>query len=364
MIMLAPSIQPAFAHFYPNDVTVITPEIALDFCEFFYEEYLLLGPYALQLQHPLFPRIRSCIDLYQHIVWNLDHPDRDRILIAEIEKKLGNSEHVKERHNEDFDSIPTWIQTDAKMWVMGEIRKAQYAYGVKALINADVIVPKALDMSDIRNCDYATMCVLDGDYLMYSITDNFEKDIVTIKHTFSEESPTKFKVIEEKISKDGKEISEFYLNPLTGLTDKLTEEDTCCVAYSFWHTTPIISDTVFSSDKQLRITEYETTHTFKELYRDSFIATDQFETYVETIDKETGIILTAKQNDYDIIPLWEKTELIDTNIFFRERGIQLAELEIPNWWKDNVMWYLDGIISETEYLKAMEYLVENRVIKV
>jgi len=44
-------------------------------------------------------------------------------------------------------------------------------------------------------------------------------------------------------------------------------------------------------------------------------------------------------------------------------GIEL-DLSIPGWWKKNTQWVVDGLISENEYLRAMEYLIGQQVIKI
>lgn len=68
------------------DFNVNTVEDILEFCEFFYKEYLLLGLDDLSLQHKQFPNLRTCSILYDHIAWNSQHQLRDIVLIAEIEK--------------------------------------------------------------------------------------------------------------------------------------------------------------------------------------------------------------------------------------------------------------------------------------
>ena len=103
---------------------------------------------------------------------------------------------------------------------------------------------------------------------------------------------------------------------------------------------------------------------FKHLQRDAFVARDSTGKYSEIIDAETGLILSSKFEDIIVIPVWEKTELIDTNIFEKQVGIQLVELVIPEWWKKNTLWVLDGLITEADYLKALEYLIGKQIIRV
>ena len=69
--------------------------------------------------------------------------------------------------------------------------------------------------------------------------------------------------------------------------------------------------------------------------------------------------------DYEVTELvteWERSELIETNVFEKTTGIQLHDMKIPNWVKTTTMWYLDGLISESEYTQSMEYLIEERFL--
>ncbi len=38
--------------------------------------------------------------------------------------------------------------------------------------------------------------------------------------------------------------------------------------------------------------------------------------------------------------------------------------EIPSWVKNNAKWWADGVISETDFISGIEYLVNNGIIKV
>ena len=40
------------------------------------------------------------------------------------------------------------------------------------------------------------------------------------------------------------------------------------------------------------------------------------------------------------------------------------DIQIPNWWKKITIWLLDERISDSEYLRAMENLIERNIIKV
>ena len=98
------SIQNVLGH--QPEFKISTTESILKFCEFFYDEYKLLGQDTLINQHPQFPQLRACVILYNHVAWNSTHELRDLVLIAEIEKYLGTSDHTKERHLTEFTTMP------------------------------------------------------------------------------------------------------------------------------------------------------------------------------------------------------------------------------------------------------------------
>ena len=97
-------IQNVLGH-QPDFGQVKTTEDILEFCEFFYEEYKKLGLDTLANQHQNFPNLRACANLYNHVAWNSTNELRDYVLILEIEKYLGTSDFVKERHLGEFTTM-------------------------------------------------------------------------------------------------------------------------------------------------------------------------------------------------------------------------------------------------------------------
>lgn len=92
------------------DFEIKTTKDILKFCEFFYDEYVTLGVETLTENHPNYPNLRACVILYEHIAWKSTHPLRDQVLIAEIEKYMGDSKDVKERHLRNSSTMPEWIK--------------------------------------------------------------------------------------------------------------------------------------------------------------------------------------------------------------------------------------------------------------
>jgi hypothetical protein len=82
------------------------------------------------------------------------------------------------------------------------------------------------------------------------------------------------------------------------------------------------------------------------------------------IDNGTGILLSEKFEITKPVTVWEKSSLIETNVFQYSVGIQLHDMNIPKWFKTNTMWFLDGLILESEYIQAIEYLIGEKIITV
>ncbi|MDX1595947.1 MAG: hypothetical protein R3327_03310, partial [Nitrosopumilaceae archaeon] len=169
------SLPNAFAH-YPT-FPVKTVEDILDFCEFYYDEYLYLGMDNLLLQHPRFPNLRACGILYDHVAWSSTHPGRDLVLLNEIEKYLGDSNFLLERHLREFTSMPDWIKRDAQLWVDGMNKDNQYAYGIRAMLDNKVLSPEIIDNTVNRSCD-SMVCLIEGDYVKYRYSNKYGDTII------------------------------------------------------------------------------------------------------------------------------------------------------------------------------------------
>ncbi len=343
----------AFAHDYGKDLK--TTKDILEFCEFYYEEYKLLGKDNLHIQHPQYPNISTCMILYNHIAWNVDHPARDKILISEIEKYLGDSSFVKERHLEEFDSVPYWIKKDAAMWARGENTDNKYAYGIRAMIDASLINLPVKDMSYKHQCNSSRVCVISGDYLKYAIS-NSEAEMNHVK-IHVEQVGDKVNLVYEKTTSESKKTEKLSLDPKTGkLSNRIDKEFN-----QFLYSVPV-PNTLDNGNFELEITD-EVIYRFDDHKRNAKILKNSAGNYMEVIDEKTGILLNSHFEKNALFDDWQKVELVDTNIFERKNGIQ-NELKIPKWWKETTRWYSDGIISDAEYLNAIEYLIGKEILRV
>jgi len=342
-------IQNVFGH--NPDSEINTSEDVLKFCEFFYEEYEILGINSLIEQHPNFPNLRACVILYNHIAWNSTHQARDVVLIAEIEKFLGDSSYIKERHIDFSNFIPDWVKREAQLWVNDENQDRGFVYGIRTLLEAEVLT---LNFSE-KSCNENNLCFKEGDFIRYTHFDKYG-NAITIKHIVESINDDEIKLNVEKISQDGI-IKEDIVLDKKGLIK--TKE--CCQYYEFVIPTPIsIGDNVFEDVKIVA----ETTYIFDNQIKQSWLASDPTGQNTKIIDKKTGLVFLHEFHETEVLTVGDETKITDTNFFDAKYDMEAHDIVIPNWWKKTTTWLLEEMISESEYLRAMENLIERNIIRV
>jgi len=360
-ITLVPSV---WAHTPSSEVQ--TTEDILKFCEFFYSEYTLLGIYHLTEQHPQFPNLRACEILYNHVAWHSDHWGREKVLISEIEKYLGDSIYIKDRHISKFDNIPNWIKNDAQKWIDNKLSNTEIGYSIRAMLKSELIVLPTFDPMTKRICMSDKMCFREGDYVQLST--NKDDTTTTKRYTINEISDNKVGMqLKTVLFKgeifQGEEIQQFTATLDSGFTSFINQNGECCLNLDFINQNSIdIGSNLPENDmKVMNIT----TIPFNGHARDAFIAKDSSGSCIQTIDKETGLILSSILVNYDDgIKKLEYTILSDTNIFERNSNLLYSDLDIPVWFKQNTKWFLDEDIHEHEYIETIKYLVINKIIKI
>ena len=395
IIIISPNISQVEAH--ESDLVVKTATDVITYCEFYYQEFLFLGDTDFFILHPYAPNLRFCTILYDNIAWLSKHPNREQILVSEIVRLIGDSQHVKERHLGDFTSIPNWIRDSAKSWISGQEKDSTFAYSIRAMIKAELVIPPTFNMSLARNCQDDTICVMQSDFLKYSITDSLGKDVITEKYTIEEISSNQVKVSLQKISKESRDTIEFTLdmkgnfdvinkiydkesircqpgsipttvNGVLGCQDTESGKKTNPIQHTtpqrFIYPIPLeIGMEFLGITNNMTVIEKIST-SYENILRNAIIAENTSGDYSEIIDLNTGIILSARFDGFDILPIWEKTELIETNIFEKKTDKQYEDLNIPAWWKRPTQWLLDGRISDSEYIIALEYLIGKSILRV
>ena len=340
----------AYAH-YP-DFKVKTTEDILKFCEFYFDEYEYLGLENLVQQHQNLPNLRACAILYNNVAWNSTHEGRDLVLVAEIEKYLGESNHVKERHIEKYEKMPQWVKEDTKMWANGDSTDARFANDIRSMLSAKVIVPPNMD-TRIKEC-VENICLKEGDFVKYRYTDKYGNTI-SEKYTVKSISEKGIIIKSQTISRDSKTDKEFFLNE----QDKIPNSEKCCEKHKFIFPVPIRTDSMIENNLKLA---GETIYTFGDMKRQSLIATDTENKITVIIDKETGLMLSSDYKEKNLVTVWKKTQLTDTNMFGEIPTIHYENMIIPKWWRTTTMWFVEGHITEQEYLSALENLIARSIL--
>ena len=357
------SLQNSYGH--NPDFEVTSSEDILKFCDFFYEEYELLGVDALVQQHPNFPNLRACVILYNHVAWNSTHQARDLVLIAEIEKYLGDSSYIRERHIDYSDVIPDWIKREAQLWVNNENQDIGFAYGIRTLLEAGVIT---LDSNE-RKCVENEICVKENDFIKYSHFDKYGNNI-SIKHTFTSIKDNNFSVNDSEITVKDSEITiEVEKISQEGITNEeiivnregIIKTSECCENYEFVIPLPIKLGDIISEEVKIIA---ETTYTFDNEIRPAWLASDLTGQNVKIIDKNTGLIFSYEFSETEVLTVGEETKIKDTNFFDTKYNMESHQVVIPEWWKTTTYWLLEEQISESEYLRALENVISRNILTV
>ena len=343
------SLQNIYGH--DPGFEVRTAEDILKFCEFYYEEYELLGIDSLTQQHPSFPNLRACVILYNHVGWNSTHQARDLVLIAEIEKYLGDSSYIKERHLEYSTIMPNWIKKEAQLWSYGQISNTDFAYGIRTMIDAGIIFSENRD----RECNPNKLCFEEKDFMKYTDIDKF-KNAITIKHeVFSIEEDQIILKIDEA-SKEEIITKQMNLN-----SQGLIESEECCKFYDFLIPTPLVLGDMISKEM---IILSDTTYQIDNQSRPSWVASDSTSQNVKIIDKETGLVFSYENHETEVLSVGNYITITDTNFFDTKISDDLFEAEIPEWWKYTTRWLMEEKISESEYIDGLEALISQNLLKV
>ena len=321
------SAQSVFAH--QPDFPVQTPEDILKFCEFFYEEFQTFGLDGLVDLHPQYPNLRACAILYNHIAWSSTHQARDVVLIAEIEKYLGDSSFLKERHISEFTTMPAWVIQDTVRWTKGDYKDSLYAYSVRALIENSVISPKIVDNVSQRLC-IEGLCAKEADYVTYSHTSKFGN---TITEKFEVE-----KIDESGITINSRIVSEEGIKNHKFLLDedsRIPVDEKCCRTEKFLYKTPIEIGDVIDEKYQgfgFAVQAYQ---------KRAFFVLDWLKKYLNEVNKKINIRLVKGAYWDTEIKIAQEQGFTDYPVFTKKFATDISYLACAHKLYEN-----DNIFSQ------------------
>ncbi|MGQ0605930.1 MAG: hypothetical protein ACT4OD_03115 [Candidatus Nitrosotenuis sp.] len=320
-------------------------------CETIYPELETLGKTKFLQRYAYHSNIRSCITLYNDIIWFSDDSDRTDRLIALLGEPIMQKQ-IRDRYEQTV-NIPSWIKNDAMRWQQGKEHDNIFSYGIRFMIKSKMI-DAPITLSDQVRCASDQICVSKNNYIKYSIKDSKSTDVTNLIHTFGTSGST-IAISSVETTREEKKPDNFHIDS-DGLVDHTKKY------YRFVHKIPSELGTTINSEYQIKTTS-AIIFPFKNQQRDAVIAWDKTRQYQEVIDKNTGILLSAKHHDRIKKTEWT-AELTDTNAFSEEIKIQYDEMRIPSWFKAPVKWWAEGKIPDSEYISSINYLLKNNIMQI
>jgi hypothetical protein len=320
-------------------------------CEKIFSDLEILGKAKFEQRYLHHKYLRSCYIMYDDPIWYSDGPDRAQLLL-ELLKQPERDEPVRDRFVQS-NTVPKWIKDDATRWHQGKEKDNVFSYGIRYMINSKMI-STPISAFDSQNCRADSFCVSKNDYIKYSIKDTQIDDVLSLTHTFGMGSAS-IVVDGVEISKNGKK-TEYIQVKNDGLISGTQNH------YRFVHKVPVEIGSTVKSTFDVTVTD-EILFTYKNMKRDAFLAWDKSKQYHEVIDKQTGIVLFAKEENRILKSAWT-AELTDTNVFTKEIKIEYNDMRIPPWFRTTVKWWTENQISDTEYLDGISYLLKNKIMTI
>ena len=223
------------------------------------------------------------------------------------------------------------------------------------MMNSKII--KSDNTLDYRNCSSGTICLSQNDFVKYSIKNNND-DTIILTHTF-DDTHNNISVSSKESSKNSIIYANFQINKTSGF---VVSDKNLKVLYPYVHPIPMNLGTKISQEHPSEVVS-EVIFSFKDLKRPAFVAKDKAGKYLEIIDKETGMLLFSKYHD-EKRHLSQIIQLVDTNILKKDTTIRYDNMTIPFWFKNTVKWWMEGKISDAEYIASISHLLKNDVLRI
>lgn len=219
----------------------------------------------------------------------------------------------------------------------------------------------ALSQPNIE-CQSGSICIHPGDFITYST--EFEKIPSIETYTFGDYIGTdKVNVSITSVLNGSKIQSNNILDLKTGFYNE--------TANGIGLSILVMAPTPINIDKNT-LGVSEKTQNFNGFQRDVVSVANNTATATNEIgyDKETGVLmylhLIPKSANTGTSILYvsspTKYDLINTNMF-ASSGTQ-ADLKIPSWIKNNAKWWAEGSLTDDDFTKGIQYMVQNGIMKI
>lgn len=322
-------------------------------CEEIYPDLEKIGVEKFRERYQYFENFRSCAVLFNNPLWYSNSTDRIERLASLLDKPTPITS-TRDRPIQ-LQVIPEWIKADAKRWQQGMETDNVLSYGIRYLINSNMIQTQ-IYRSNSNGCETSD-CSAQNNFVKYSVKNSNIQDVTTITNTFHSVNENSLIVTTDQISKSGKITKSIQVNKdiLTNLADQK-----CCDYHSLVQTV-LPSGMKVNANSIIQQTN-EIIYPFKDQKRSALVAKDRTASYYEIIDKQTGIIIFAKHQDR-IKKTVSTVELVDTNMFGNDIRTQY-DTRIPSWFKNVVQWWIEGNVTDEEYLSGIAYLISLNVLRI
>lgn len=321
-------------------------------CERLYPDLEVLGREKFEQRYMYNKDLRNCLRMYNSPAWDTTDPDRSTRLVAAMDLPVA-ARPIRDQTVQS-QTIPQWIRDDATRWYKGQEKDTTLSFGIRQLISSNMIQVHP-HMSNIRSCQ-DVLCVSGGDFMLYSISQT-GADTIIQKHTVQSRGSS-FVIHVDQIARASTDRTYLDVN-----RDGMVEDPRlpCCSYYQFAHKIPLEIGSKVNSVRELTVV-HELVYGIKNTQRTSLFAVDKTGYYHEVIDKKTGIVLFAKNQD-NIRKVTTTVSLTDTNAFSDDLRIRHGDVIIPPWFRDTVKWWTQGQISDQEYLNTLAYLIKSNVLR-
>ena len=138
----------------------------------------------------------------------------------------------------------------------------------------------------------------------------------------------------------------------------------------------VMVSTIPVQTKQLSSDVSEETYQFKNMQRQVWAVTPIIESGSSKIvlDKETGIVLEMdikirSEFEGQSIDIELVNKLVDTNIIDESTKVEFEKLvpvkeSVPEWIRNTALWWSEELISDDEFVNAIQFLIDEGIIQV
>jgi len=213
-----------------------------------------------------------------------------------------------------------------------------------------------------RNCNQNQICAQPGDYLNY--TAQVYGNSGTISYNFGDLIDSNTIKVSISTLVNNHTINEQSTLNLKNTT--LINKDGSKGSFFFMVLTPINPNEVAASPFK------DANDTFNGYHRSilAIEASNGTDSQEVKIDKETGVLLDFKVAHAQMISGQQTITgtsftLFDTNIITSSNLVGTSgNASIPHWIKNTARWWSDGTVSDGEFVQAMQYLIQQGILKI